>query len=78
MTRHPERREDIMETPLKEIWSDGLEGHPLAESTISDLYDGTAAAILGGEQPDSPALPTDGALRGDVPLSNPSESDEVL
>lgn len=76
MTQDPERREDIMATPLKEIWSDGLEGHPLAESTIGDLYDGTAATILRGEQPDSPALPADGALRGDVPLSRTNESEE--
>lgn len=28
-----------------------------------------------GEQPDSPALPADGALRGDVPLSETERSE---
>lgn len=33
-------------------------------------------AISRGEQPDSPALPVDGALRGDIPHSSDERSEE--
>jgi hypothetical protein len=52
---------------------------PLSDRHMETMHELTAAALSSlsveprGEQPDSPALPADGALRGDVPLSEPGK-----
>ncbi len=58
----------------KEFWSAEMDA-ALVNEKVNSAFSQTFNKDDRGEQPDSLALPADGALRGDVPLSGTERSE---